>query len=411
VGLIVAIPGGLMGSGIVTAALLAGQKVVLKEIDQKNLDAGVGRVESNIMSMVKRKKMTEEKAEKLLKNLVPTLDYGPFGDLDLVVEAVVEIMGLKQTIFADVAAHVPKHCLIATNTSTLDIPEMGSKLSPEVQARLIGLHFFSPAHVMPLLEIVKTQQTTPQVLADALSWGQSLKKTNVVAMNCPGFAVNRVFFPYGQAAQFILDRGVDPYTIDKAVSQFGMPMGPFRLSDLVGGDVGFHVTKTFVGAYPERCYQSQINPLMFEDKRLGEKTGAGMYKHVLNKKGKRQAVPDPEGIAPYVAKSRQAANAGTIKVSTKDIQEMIFFPVINEACRILDENIVQDPANLDIACVMGMGFPAFRGGICKLCDSMGAQYVCGRLSAWAAEFPEHAGFFAPCDYLQKVAAQGIVLCD
>ena len=213
--------------------------------------------------------------------------------------------------------------------------------------RIVGAHFFSPAHVMQLFEIIRTDRTPPQVLCDTLGLSKQIKKTPVVVGNCTGFAVNRVFFPYTMSACLLLDLGCDPYAIDGAVKMFGMPMGPFRLNDLVGTDIGVHVGKNFVEDFPDRVYESRIIPSLMEANRLGEKSGAGFYAF----DAKRRAAPDPEGLAPFLAASRAAAaqrlrsQDGPLPALTQnDIVEMIFFPVVNEACRCLAEESSSKPA-------------------------------------------------------------------
>jgi enoyl-CoA hydratase/3-hydroxyacyl-CoA dehydrogenase len=287
--------------------------------------------------------MSEAAAGAALARVTPTLDYAPFASVDLVIEAAVEDVALKQRIFADLAAACGPAAILSTNTSTIDIELVGARIAGELP-RLAGAHFFSPAHIMPLLEIVRTPKTSPQVVLDLLDFSSRIKKTPVVVGNCTGFAVNRVFFPYTQAACLLVDLGLDPYKVDKAVAAFGMPMGPFRLSDLVGADVGLHVGKNFLDAFPERCYPARIIQLLNEHKRLGEKTGAGFYKY----DARRRAAPDP-ALGPVVAASRAAASglpgggAAPPRMSPQDVLEFIFFPVVNEGCRVIDEGAQRLP--------------------------------------------------------------------
>ncbi|KAG2727047.1 hypothetical protein I3760_01G142300 [Carya illinoinensis] len=257
--------GGLMGSGIATALILSNYPVILKEVNDKFLQAGIGRVRANLQSQVKKGKMSQEKFEKTISLLKGVLDYESFKDVDMVIEAVIENVSLKQQIFADLEKYCPPHCILASNTSTIDLNLIGEKTRS--QDRIVGAHFFSPAHVMPLLEIVRTKQTSPQVIVDLLDVGKKIKKTPVVVGNCTGFAVNRMFFPYSQAAILLVERGTDPYQIDRAITKFGMPMGPFRLVDLVGFGVAIATGMQYVEHFPERTYKSMLIPLMQEDKR------------------------------------------------------------------------------------------------------------------------------------------------
>ena len=395
------IGGGLMGAGIAAACALNGIAVLLKEVNQGFLDAGLGRVKANVASVAKKKKLAPEAVAAVLGRVQGTLDYSDFKRLDMVIEAVIEDLPLKQRIFADLEAACNEHCILSSNTSTIDITRIAAKLRrPE---RVLGAHFFSPAHVMQLFEIVRTPATSPQAIVDTLGFSKQIKKMPVVVGNCTGFAVNRVFFPYTMAACLLVDLGTDPYRIDAVIAKrFGMPMGPFRLSDLVGADVGAHVGANVVETWPERVYRTGLIPSLVAAKRLGEKTGAGFYLHDPKT---RKASPDGAGLASFLTASR--AGAASLPrlgpLSDDDICDFIFFPVANEAARVIDEGIVAKASDLDVAAVLGMGFPPWRGGIVKWADTVGAPRIASRLAEWAAAY---GPFFAPCDYLKRVAASG-----
>eukprot|EP00249_Psilotum_nudum_P012582 c23866_g2_i1 orf=3-2165(-) len=397
------IGGGLMGSGIATAFILNNIPVVLKEVNAGFLQAGLNRIKANLESRLKKGKLTEEKFNKTLSLVKGALDYEDFRNVDVVIEAVIEDLPLKQQIFSDIEMICPSTCVLATNTSTLDLDMVGAKISS--QNRMAGAHFFSPAHVMPLLEIVRTQKTSPQVLVDLIGIGKRIKKLPVVVGNCPGFAVNRTFFPYSQSALMLVDLGVDVYRIDRIVTTFGMPMGPFRLADLVGFDIGLAVGKTYLEAFPERVYKSMLFTMLVEDKRLGEKTGKGYYLYG----NKRKAKPDPD-LQKYLGKSRELANImpnnKPISISDEEVIEMIFFPVVNEACRVLEEGIATKASDLDIASVMGMGFPPYRGGIIFWADSVGPKHIARKLNIWTEAY---GGFFKPCSWLEYCATRDIKL--
>lgn len=395
--------GGLMGSGIATALILSNYLVILKEVNQKFLEAGIGRVKANLQSRVKKGKMSEDKFEKTMSLLQGALDYSSFKDVDMVIEAVIENVSLKQQIFSDLEKYCSPHCILASNTSTIDLNLIGEKTHS--QDRIVGAHFFSPAHIMPLLEIVRTQKTSPQVIVDVLDLGKKIKKTPVIVGNCTGFAVNRMFFPYTQAAMLLVEHGTDLYKIDKAITKFGMPMGPFRLIDLVGFGVGIATAMQYIEHFPERTYKSMIIPLMQEDKRAGESTRKGFYLY----DDRRKATPDPE-VRKYIEKAREISGIGidpkVANLSEKDIVEMIFFPVVNEACRVLAEGIAVKASDLDIAGVMGMGFPPYRGGILFWADLLGSKYIYSRLEEWSKQF---GGFFKPCAYMAEKASKGAPL--
>lgn len=347
--------------------------------------------------------MTKEIYEKTLSLLTGVVDYERFKDVDLVIEAVVENVKVKQQVFADLERYCPSHCVLATNTSTIDLDLIGEKTNS--QDRIAGAHFFSPAHVMPLLEIVRSNHTSPQVVVDLLDVGKKIKKTPVVVGNCTGFAVNRMFSPYTSIALLLVDRGMDVYKIDQVCTEFGMPMGPFRLLDLVGFGVALASGMQYLENSPGSVDKSMLIPLMFEDKRTGEASQKGFYKY----EGNRKAIPDPD-IFKYVEKSRRMA--GTVpdlellKLDDKEIVEMVFFPVINEACQVLSEGIANKASDLDIASIFGMGFPPYRGGIVYWADSIGAKRIHARLSEWEMK---HGQLFRPCSYLSERAAEGVPL--
>ncbi|XP_020114003.1 glyoxysomal fatty acid beta-oxidation multifunctional protein MFP-a-like [Ananas comosus] len=395
--------GGLMGSGIATALILSNYPVILKEVNENFLKAGIERVKANLQSRVKKGKMTEEKYEGTLSRLTGVLDYDRFKEVELVIEAVIENVSLKQQIFADLEKYCSPHCILATNTSTIDLNLIGERTKS--QDRIVGAHFFSPAHIMPLLEIVRTQRTSPQVVVDLLDIGKKIRKTPIVVGNCTGFAVNRMFFPYTQSALLLVDRGLDVYEIDRACTKFGMPMGPFRVADLVGFGVAVATGMQYLENFPERVYKSMLISIMLEDKRAGEATRKGFYKY----DEKRKASPDPE-IAKYIEKSRNmqgtTPDPELMKLADKDIVEMVFLPVVNEACRVLDEGIAVKASDLDIASVMGMGFPPYRGGVMFWADSLGVKYIYSKLEEWSNRYGD---FFKPCSYLAERAGKGIPL--
>ncbi|OEL23444.1 Glyoxysomal fatty acid beta-oxidation multifunctional protein MFP-a [Dichanthelium oligosanthes] len=355
--------GGLMGSGIATVLILNNFKVALKEVNEQFLSAGINRVKGNLQSFVRKGQLTKEDCEKKFSLLSGVLDYEQFRDADVVIEAAIEDILLKQQIFSDLEKYCHHNCILATNTSTIDLNLIGQKTA--TQDRIVGAHFFSPAHVMPLLEIVRTHQTSSQVIVDLLDVAKKIRKTPIVVGNCTGFAVNRMFFPYGQAASFLVDYGLDVYHIDHVITQFGMPMGPFRLADLVGFGVATATRKQYFQSYPERCYKSMLLlQILLEDNRTGESSRKGFYVY----DDKRKASRDPD-LRMYIEKSRNMAGVTQdpklMKFTDNDIVEVILFPVVNEACRVLDEGISLKASDLDVASVMGMGFPSYSEKSCK----------------------------------------------
>lgn len=397
------IGGGLMGSGIATAHILSNIYVVLKEVNSEYLLKGIKTIEANVRGLVTRGKLTQDKANKALKMLKGVLDYSEFKDVDMVIEAVIESVPLKQKIFSELEKACPPHCILATNTSTIDLNLVGEKTSS--QDRIIGAHFFSPAHVMPLLEIVRTERTSAQVIFDLMTVGKIIKKVPVVVGNCTGFAVNRAFFPYSQSARMLVSLGVDVFRIDSAVRSFGLPMGPFQLLDLAGYGVAAATSKEFDTAFPDRSFQSPLIDLLLKSGRNGKANGKGLYIYEKGSKPK----PDPS-VLPIIEECRRLSNimpgGKPISVTEKEIVEMILFPVVNESCRVLEEGIVVRASDLDIASVLGMSFPSYRGGIVFWADTVGADYVYTSLKKWSQLY---GNFFKPSRFLEERATKGILL--
>uniref|UniRef100_A0A453ND40 Uncharacterized protein n=1 Tax=Aegilops tauschii subsp. strangulata TaxID=200361 RepID=A0A453ND40_AEGTS len=391
------IGGGLMGSGIATALLVSNISVVLKEVNPQFLQRGQKTIAGNLEGLVKRGSLTKDKMSKAISLLKGALDYSDFKDVDMVIEAVIEKVPLKQSIFADIEKICPPHCILATNTSTIDLNIVGEKTNS--QDRIIGAHFFSPAHIMPLLEIVRTERTSPQAILDLITVGKIIKKVPVVVGNCTGFAVNRTFFPYGQAAHLLVSLGIDLFRIDRVISNFGMPMGPFQLQDVAGYGVALAVKDIYAAAFGTRNFRSGLVELMAKDGRQGKINGKGYY--FYEKGGKPK--PDPSVqhvIDEYRRQTKTIFGGKLVTLSDQDILEMVFFPVVNEACRVMDENVVIRASDLDIASVLGMGFPKYRGGLIFWADTVGASYIHSKLSKWAEIYGD---FFKPSSYLEERA--------
>ncbi|KAF5748573.1 peroxisomal fatty acid beta-oxidation multifunctional protein AIM1 isoform X2 [Tripterygium wilfordii] len=399
------IGGGLMGSGIATALILSNIHVVLKEISPEYLLKGIKLIEANVRSLVAKGKLTPDKAERALSMLKGVLDYSEFKDVDMVIEAVVENIPLKQKIFTDIEKECPSHCILATNTSTIDLNLIGEKTSS--QDHIIGAHFFSPAHIMPLLEIVRTEKTSAQVILDLMAVGKLIKKVPVVVGNCTGFAVNRTFFPYSQSAHLLVHLGVDPFRIDRVISSFGLPMGPFTLQDLSGYGVAIAVGKIFTDAFPDRTFHTPLIELLIKNGRNGKNNGKGYY---IYEKGSNPK-PDPS-VLPIIEESRRLANlmpgGKPISVTDQEILEMILFSVVNEACRVLDDGVVVRASDLDVASILGMSFPSYRGGIVFWADLVGVNHVFTSLKKWSQLY---GNFFKPSRYLEERAEKGMLLSD
>lgn len=356
------IGGGLMGAGIATAILSANIPVVIKELNEKFAASARKRVERNLGM----------KGASKMQMLSVTTEYNDLRDVDIVIEAALENPSLKQEIFAALESTCRPDCILATNTSTinLDLIGMGAPIAHK-EGRIIGVHFFAPAHRLPLLEVVRTESTSPKAIKDVLALGKKIKKTPVVVGNCAGFAVNRLYFPQSMVAGFLLiELGLDPYRVDRVCEAFGLPMGPFRLSDLVGLDISVAVGSVFSAAFADRTVET--NPVIAEmlgAGRKGQKSGVGFYRYSSES---RKAVPDPDGIAPFLERARAKVHSGpeaeklravVADLSDDDIVNMIHLSCVNEGYRILEEGVAMSSVDLDVCSVMGMAFPAFRGGL------------------------------------------------
>uniref|UniRef100_A0A5B7A497 Putative Enoyl-CoA hydratase/isomerase family n=1 Tax=Davidia involucrata TaxID=16924 RepID=A0A5B7A497_DAVIN len=397
------IGGGLMGSGIATALILGNIYVVLKEINSEYLLRGIKMIEANVRGLVTRKKLSQDRADKALSMIKGVLDYSEFRDVDMVIEAVIEKVPLKQTIFSEIEKACPPHCILATNTSTIDLNIVGEKTRS--QDRIVGAHFFSPAHVMPLLEIVRTEKSSAQAILDLMTVGKIIKKVPVVVGNCTGFAVNRTFFPYTQGAHILANLGVDVFRIDRLVTSFGLPMGPFQLQDLAGYGVAIAVGKEFATAFPDRTFRSPLVELLVKSGRNGKNNGKGYY---IYEKGSK---PKPDlSVLPIIEESGRLANimpgGKPISVTDQEIVEMILFPVVNEACRVMDEGVVVRASDLDIASVLGMSFPSYRGGIVFWADTVGPKHIYTSLKKWSELY---GNFFKPSKFLEERATKGMPL--
>ncbi|KAF3498191.1 hypothetical protein DY000_02054508 [Brassica cretica] len=399
------IGGGLMGSGIATALLLSNIRVVLKEINSEYLLKGIKSVEANLKGLVSRGKLTQDKAGKAFSLLKGVVDYTEFKDVDMVIEAVIENIQLKQKIFKEIEEVCPPHCILASNTSTIDLNVIGEKTNSK--DRIVGAHFFSPAHLMTLLEIVRTENTSAQVILDLMALGKAIKKVPVVVGNCIGFAVNRTFFPYSQAAHMLVNLGVDLFRVDSVITSFGLPLGPFQLGDLAGHGIGIAVKDIYAKAYGDRMFSSPLTELLLKSGRNGKINGRGYY---IYEKGSK---PKPDSsVLSVVEESRKLTNimpgGKPISVTDKEIVEMILFPVVNEACRVLDEGVVIRASDLDVASVLGMSFPSYRGGLLFWADTVGPKYIYERLKRLSETY---GGFFKPSRYLEERATKGMLLSE
>mmetsp|Transcript_5676 Transcript_5676/g.8366 ORF Transcript_5676/g.8366 Transcript_5676/m.8366 type:complete len:729 (+) Transcript_5676:1888-4074(+) len=389
--------GGTMGAGIVGLLLMRGYRVILKEINEKVLYAGVQRVIKTLESTIRKLKLPPQVLEMGMRNFVPTTDYSKFKEVDLVIEAIVENPKIKRKVFADLERVCRPDCILGTNTSTIDINVVGQ--DTKAQDRIIGLHFFSPAHIMPLLEIIRTKSTSKQTLATCISFGKRIGKTCVTVGNCVGFTANRIFFPYGGSCGFLVDHGICPYRIDKILrEEVQMPMGAHEMSDLSGIDIGVHVHNLCKEAYGDRVYLSSIGALMYKTKRYGQKTGIGYYKYAG-----RKGTPDAKGLAPILKEARKGKIQ--MKLTDTEIMEAVMYPLVNESYRVVAEGHVIRVSDIDIVSIMGFGFPSHKGGLMFWAKKQGLKHIVQRLQHYSKIFPGMEKFYEPSELLLKEASR------
>ncbi|RAP31557.1 fatty-acid oxidation protein subunit alpha [Candidatus Marinamargulisbacteria bacterium SCGC AG-343-D04] len=379
---------GLMGSGIAWSLSYRNIPVILKDIKSAYLLKGLQSINKIFHQLKKIRRINQRDVSLGMHRIIPQINYEGFHNVDLVVEAALEDIDLKKTVYKELEKVVSKECIIATNTSSLSVDELSSSLkNPK---RFVGLHFFSPVNRMPLVEIIPTKKTSPETIQTMVDLVRKMKKTPVVVKNCPGFLVNRVLLPYINEAMYCVLDGAGISSVDSLARKFGMPIGPLSLADEVGLDVGLKVLEVLECGYGKRMEVSiEIKQLYQEEKFLGKKSGAGFY---LYGKGKKIENPVIKKL------SKEASNNRDLKY---EIMDRCLFIMINEAARCLDEGIVTDARELDLAMIMGTGFPPFRGGLCRYADNIGLDRVVERLKCFSAELGER---FEPCDYLLRLAA-------
>jgi len=387
---------GTMGGGIAMTCANAGLPVLLKETKPEALAAGLATIRRNYETSLKRGRFTSRQVEERLALIQPQLDYAGFESVDLVIEAVFENMALKKQIFRELDAVARPGCILATNTSTLSIDEIASVTARP--ASVVGLHFFSPANVMRLLEIVRGAATAPEVLGAAMGLARQLKKVGVVAGNCPGFIGNRMFFHYMYETQFIAEDGATPQQVDRALTGFGMAMGMFAVDDMAGIDVAFRVRQE-LGHFTEPGVRKPlVQDQLYHLGRYGQKTGKGWYLYGED----RKPVPDPM-VEELIETSAQAAGIQRRPVSDQEIVERSVYSLINEGARVLDEGFALRASDIDVVYLNGYGFPAWRGGPMFYADLVGLPRVLAAIERFHRDFGPR---WQPAPLLQRLAAEG-----
>jgi 3-hydroxyacyl-CoA dehydrogenase len=392
---------GTMGGGIAMVLANAGIPVLLKEVDQPALDRGMANIEKNYANSVKRGRFTKQFVDERLKLIQPTLSFEGFAGVDLVIEAVFEGMALKREVFSQLDKICKSGAILASNTSTLNIDEIASATSrPQF---VIGTHFFSPANVMRLLEIVRGKATNKEVIATCMQLSKELGKIGVLVGNCRGFVGNRMFHPYVRESVFLLEEGATVEEVDNALYEFGMAMGPLAVGDLAGLDVGWRIRKEYRHLEKPGIRQAFAGDRLCEMGRYGQKTRAGWYKYDEN----RRAIPDPE-VAELVKKWAAGAGITQRRISREEIVDRCIYALVNEGARILEEGYALRAVDIDIIYLNGYGFPAYRGGPMWYADTVGLKNVYARI----LEFhQQHGELWEPAPLLKQLAEQGKTFAD
>ena len=359
---------GIMGGGIAYQSAVKGLPIIMKDIKAEQLDLGMNEASKLLSKEVERGKISTAKMGETLSKIRPTLNYGDFGTPDIVIEAVVENEKIKKAVLVETESLIKDTAILASNTSTISITELAKSLKrPE---NFVGMHFFNPVHRMPLVEIIRGERTSDEAVATTVALAQKMGKTPIVVNDCAGFLVNRVLFPYFGAFDLLIKHGADFVKIDKVMEKFGWPMGPAYLLDVVGIDTGVHASSVMAEAFPERMnpdYKTATT-VMFENNRLGQKNGAGFYKYELDKKGKPK-----KSVDTTTYELLKAVQDDSSDFDEQEIIDRLMVAFCTETVRCLEDNIVASAGEADMAMLMGLGFPPFRGGPCRYIDQVGVK--------------------------------------
>jgi 3-hydroxyacyl-CoA dehydrogenase/enoyl-CoA hydratase/3-hydroxybutyryl-CoA epimerase/enoyl-CoA isomerase len=389
---------GIMGGGIAYQSASKGTPIIMKDIRDEALDLGMGEANKLLSAQVARKKMTPDKAGAVLSSIRSTLNYGDFGNVDIIVEAVVENPKVKKAVLAEVEGLIKDSTILTSNTSSISINDLATALKrPE---NFLGMHFFNPVHKMPLVEVIYGEKTSKEAIATVVDYATKMGKTAIVVKDCPGFLVNRILFPYFGGWSALLRDGGDYLKIDKVMEGFGWPMGPSYLQDVVGIDTSHHVGDVLAEGYPDRMNKSFKTALdvMYENKRFGQKNGTGFFKYTTDPKGK----PKKEVLADTAELIASVQTSPATDYSDEEITDRLMIPMIIETVRCLDEGIVETPAEADMGLIMGIGFPPFRGGALKYADTLGMQNILDKCAKYA-----HLGkLYEPTASMKQMAAEG-----
>ncbi len=389
---------GIMGGGIAYQSALKGVPVVMKDIAQPALDLGMGEASKLLNKKLSQGRIDGFKMADVLASIKPTLNYADINDADIVVEAVIENPKIKSSVLKEVEELVDSNTVIASNTSTIPINILASSLKrPE---NFCGMHFFNPVHRMPLVEIIRGEHTSEETINRVVAYAAKMGKSPIVVNDCPGFFVNRVLFPYFAAFNLLLKDGADFTHIDKVMErQYGWPMGPAYLLDVVGIDTARHAQDVMSQGFPTRMANDERDAIqaLFESERFGQKNGRGFYEYSIDKKGKPK-----KSLSNDVAPILESVSMKSMEFDAETIMERMMIPMINEVLLCFEENIVATPQEADMALVYGLGFPPFRGGVCRYLDSIGIdKYI-----EMASKYQHLGPLYQVPALLEKMRAEG-----
>ncbi|MEG0413946.1 MAG: 3-hydroxyacyl-CoA dehydrogenase NAD-binding domain-containing protein, partial [Comamonas sp.] len=390
---------GTMGGGISMNFLNAGIPVTILETKPEALERGVATIKKNYEAQVKKGKLKEDKYAQRMALLSTTLSYDDLKDCDLIIEAVFEELGVKEIVFKQLDAVAKPGAILASNTSTLDVDKIAAFTSRPQD--VVGMHFFSPANVMKLLEVVRGKATAKDVMATVMQIAKKIKKTAVVSGVCDGFIGNRMIEQYSRQAGFLLDEGATPQQVDKAAEKFGFAMGPFRMGDLAGNDIGWAIRKRRVVEKPGMKYSASADRLC-ELGRFGQKTGKGWYDYQA---GKRDAIPSQE-VLDMIDAHRKAIGITPRKISDEEIVQRLVFSLVNEGAHILEDGIASKSGDIDMVYLTGYGFPIYRGGPMHYASELGLINVVQAMHRFAQNPHDDAKFWQPAPLLARLAAEG-----
>ncbi len=388
---------GTMGGGIAMSFANAGIPVHLVEVSPDALEKGLGLVRKNYAASVARGRLAQAEMERRMALIAPALEYEAIADADIVIEAVFEEMELKKQVFGELDKVCKAQAVLATNTSTLDVDEIAAATSRP--GHVIGTHFFSPANVMRLLEIVRGAKTSPLVIATTMALARTLGKVGVLVGVCDGFVGNRMLACYQREANFLLEEGALPREIDRVIHDFGFPMGPFAMGDLAGLDVGWRIRKRRQASRPKHLRYSSLADKICEMGRFGQKTGAGWYRY---ESGSRTPLPDPE-IEELVIATSEELGIERRGIGDEEILERCLYALINEGAKILDEGLALRSSDIDIVYVYGYGFPPYRGGPMFHADSVGLRQIYDSVCRY---HESQGAYWEPAPLLEKLAGEG-----